>query len=179
MTVLSILKYLFIWVLIMGPLTPKGSFCWQRTERKRGVFLPNVWTKVIFVPRISTRMEEMTNFSLAVIPSQGIIIILLSLTLGKFQVPYNNRKLQAKLYPASSEGSVWTCDCLLSTLSVRSDSQENNTVKCQDQHFSLSLSLFPSLLVRVQFCQVLICAAASWLLENLKWAKKSSIILVV
>lgn len=84
----------------------------------------------------------MTNFSLAVIPSQGIIIILLSLTLGKFQVPYNNRKLQAKLYPASSEGSVWTCDCLLSTLSVRSDSQENNTVKCQDQHFSLSLSLF-------------------------------------
>lgn len=86
----------------------------------------------------------MTNFSLAVIPSQGIIIILLSLTLGKFQVPYNNRKLQAKLYPASSEGSVWTCDCLLSTLSVRSDSQENNTVKCQDQHFSLSLFFHPS-----------------------------------
>ena len=27
MPVQSILKYLFIWVLIIGPLTPKGSFC--------------------------------------------------------------------------------------------------------------------------------------------------------
>lgn len=63
---------------------------------------------------------------LMIIALQGIIIIPLSLTLGSSQVPNKNRKLQAKWYPASCEGSVWTCDCLLS--SVQSDSQENNSV---------------------------------------------------
>jgi hypothetical protein len=62
----------------------------------------------------------MTNLRLVIISLQGIIIISLSVTLGNFQVPYKNRKLQAKRHPASCKGSVWTCGCLLS--SVRSES---------------------------------------------------------